>query len=53
TVTDQVEEAVEEVVGFYRIFHSYRYVGDKIVIRLNSRLTEEAVAHLNEEFADI
>ncbi|NIP93585.1 MAG: LOG family protein, partial [Akkermansiaceae bacterium] len=24
TVTDQVEEAVEEVVGFYRIFHSYR-----------------------------
>lgn len=52
-VTDQVEEAVEEVTGFYRIFHSYRYVGDKVIIRLTSKLTEEAVAGLNDEFGDI
>ncbi len=52
-VTDDLEEAIEEVVGFYRIFHSYRYVGDKIIIRLNSQLTEEAVTKLNEDFADI
>jgi hypothetical protein len=52
-VTDEVEEAVREVAGFYRVFHSYRYVGDKIILRLLSELTAEAVARLNEEFADI
>jgi hypothetical protein len=52
-VTDDVEEAVSEVVNFYRIFHSYRYVGDQIIIRLNEALSEEAVASLNEEFSEI
>ncbi|MED5419048.1 MAG: LOG family protein, partial [Verrucomicrobiota bacterium] len=52
-VTDDVEEAVEEIVGFYRIFHSYRYVGDKIVLRLNAPLTEDSLAMIEEEFADV
>ncbi len=52
-VTDDVEEAVEEVVGFYRVFHSYRYIGDKIIIRLNAALTEESLEDLNSKFAGI
>ncbi|NNM30289.1 MAG: cytochrome D ubiquinol oxidase subunit II, partial [Akkermansiaceae bacterium] len=52
-VTDDVEEAVADIRDFYRIFHSYRYVGDKIVLRTMSALTDEAVAKLNENFADI
>lgn len=52
-VTDQLEEAVEEVVGFYRVFHSYRYVGDQIVIRMNGTIADETVASLNEEFGEI
>jgi uncharacterized protein (TIGR00730 family) len=52
-VTDDVEEAVSEVVNFYRIFHSYRYVGDQIIIRLNESLSEGAVASLNEEFSEV
>ena len=35
TVTDDVDAAIEEIVHFYKIFHSYRYVGDQLVIRLN------------------
>ncbi|MAT47746.1 MAG: TIGR00730 family Rossman fold protein [Verrucomicrobiaceae bacterium] len=52
-VTDDVEEAVEEILGFYRVFHSYRYVGDKIVLRLNAPLTDNALAAVEEEFSDI
>lgn len=52
-VTDDVEEAVAEITGFYRNFHSYRYVGDKIVIRLKKELSEEVIAKLEEEFATL
>ena len=52
-VTDDVEEAVEEIVGFYRVFHSYRYVGDKIVLRLNTALAEDSLASIEEEFSDL
>ena len=52
-VTDDVEEAVAEIVGFYKNYHSYRYVGDKIVIRLKKKLSDETVQKLQEDFADI
>ena len=52
-VTDDVEEAVAEITGFYRNYHSYRYVGDKIVIRLKKELSGEVVAQLEEEFATL
>ena len=52
-VTDDVEEAVEEITRFYRVFHSYRYVGDKLVIRLNKRLADGETDRLAGEFADL
>lgn len=52
-LTDNVEDAVQEILTFYRRFHSYRYVRDTLVIRLNEPLPEEAVLHLREQFADI
>ena len=33
-VTDDVEAACDEIVGFYRNYDSMRYVGDRLVIRL-------------------
>ncbi len=48
-----VEQAVEEVVQFYKIYHSARWVGDQLVMRINRRLSDQAVAQLNEKFADI
>lgn len=52
-VTNDLEEAVREILFFYRNFHSYRYAGKLMVIRLNRKLTEKAVEQLNDEFADL
>jgi len=52
-VTDDLDEAVEEVVGFYRVFHSYRYVGKRLVIRLMNRLSDAAVTALEKEYSDL
>ncbi len=52
-VTDRAEEAVEEVVRFYRRYHSSRYVGDDFAMRLNKPLTAEVLAEINETFTDI
>jgi hypothetical protein len=52
-VTDSVEEAVAEVLGFYRVFHSMRYVGGDLVLRLQHRLGEPLLEQIRTEFADI
>lgn len=52
-VTDDVDEAVEEIVSFYTNYHSYRYVGDKLVVRLKQELDATHLKKLNEDFADI
>ncbi|MEO8269630.1 MAG: LOG family protein [Aureliella sp.] len=53
TITDSVEAAVEEVLKFYRVYHSMRYVGDTLVLRICQSLSEEDLAGLNDRFADI
>ncbi len=52
-VTDSVEAAVSEIVGFYRVYHSSRFVRDRLVIRLSRPLPDEFVRRLAEEFNDI
>jgi uncharacterized protein (TIGR00730 family) len=52
-VTDSVDAAVAEVLGFYRVYHSMRYVGRDLVLRLQHGLAEPALEHLRQEFADI
>lgn len=52
-ITNDIEEAVSEITGFYRNFHSSRYVKDKLVIRLKQRPTTQQVEALNEQFSDI
>lgn len=53
TIVDSVEAAVEETLNFYRVYHSMRYVGDTLVLRIYQRLNPEQVAQLNDSFADI
>lgn len=53
TITDSVESAVEEVLKFYRVYHSLRYVGDTLVLRVCQSLSEEELAGLNDRFSDI
>jgi hypothetical protein len=52
-ITDSVEEAASEILGFYRNYHSMRFVGPTLVLRLNTRPTDLELAALSEEFADI
>ena len=52
-VTDDVMEAAGEIVGFYRNYHSLRWVGDRLVIRLLAAPTADEVSALGEEFAGI
>ncbi len=52
-ITDDVEQAVAEVTGFYRNYHSRRFVGDRLVMRLRSAPTDDEIARLDREFADI
>jgi uncharacterized protein (TIGR00730 family) len=51
-IVDRVEDAAREILGFYRNYHSLRWVGDTLVIRLESRPTEAEAAGLSEAFAD-
>ena len=52
-VTDNVEAAVEEVVGFYRIYNSMRFIRDRLVLRLHVEPCDELLDRLNDQFADI
>jgi hypothetical protein len=52
-ITHSIEEAVEEIGRFYTVFHSYRYVQDKLVIRTKGPLAENDLQRLNQDFADM
>jgi hypothetical protein len=52
-IVDRVEDAVREVTGFYRVFHSTRIVGDNLVFRLKRPLTDENMAAIQHRFEDI
>ena len=52
-ITDDVEDAAGEILGFYRNYHSRRFVGARLVIRLQHAPSDEEIAQLNVEFADI
>lgn len=52
-VTDRVDEAVNEVLGFYRVYHSMEYVHGRLVLRLQKPLEAPRLAAINRDFGDI
>jgi uncharacterized protein (TIGR00730 family) len=52
-IAHDVDDAVAEIQSFYRNYHSYRWVGPRMVMRLYHKLTDESVVAINEAFADI
>jgi len=52
-LTDRVDEAVAEIIDFYRVYHSMRYVHHRLVLRLKQRPDEELLDRMNTQFADI
>jgi len=51
--TDSIEAAVTHIRDFYLNYHSFRYVGASILLRLNHPLSESALKRLNAEFSDV
>ena len=52
-LTDNVNDAVEEIIQFYRVYHSMRYVRNKLVLRLQTAPSEDQLAEINENFRDV
>ncbi len=52
-VTDSAEAAADELLGFYRNYHSCRWVGDLLVLRLHHAPDKARLSDLNRRFGDI
>ncbi len=52
-MTESVDEAVAEILQFYKNYRSYRWVGKRMVIRMESALAPQAVIELNKRFTDL
>lgn len=52
-VTNDLDEAIAEICGFYANYHSQRYVNGQLVLRIHQSPTDEQLAALNDEFADL
>jgi uncharacterized protein (TIGR00730 family) len=52
-ITDSVDEAVAEIAGFYRNYHSLRWVGSRMIIRLRAAPTDAELEALNRDFGDL
>lgn len=50
TITDSSEAAVQNILQFYRVYHSMRYVGDNLVMRLNKALSPEVLETLHRDY---
>ena len=52
-VTDDIEEACDEIARFYRNYHSSRYVRDNLVLRVKHPVTESLLSALNDLFPNL
>ena len=52
-LTDDVDEAVREITGFYRNYDSMRYIRDSLILRLRQPISDALLSRLNAEFADL
>jgi len=52
-ITDSPEEAVNEVVQFYKRYQSMRYIGGDLILRLRNPLSEATLEELRLNFTDI
>ncbi len=52
-ITDDVDAACQEIVGFYRNYHSIRWAGDQLIIRMQQGPTDDQLAELNSLYGDL
>jgi uncharacterized protein (TIGR00730 family) len=49
-VCESTTDAVQEIVDFYKVFHSVRFVGKSLIIRLNRQISGSDLEALNADF---
>ena len=52
-LTDSADDAVAEILQFYRVYHSMRYVRTNLVFRLLRAPAESVIEEINDRFHDI
>ena len=52
-VTDDPQHAADEILAFYRNYHSCRWVGDVLVLRVQTAPTDAELADLRRRFGDL
>jgi len=52
-ITTSVDDAIDQIRSFYRRYHSIRYVGRLLAMRLKTSISPEQVAGLHETFGDL
>jgi uncharacterized protein (TIGR00730 family) len=52
-IVESVDDAVREIAGFYRVYHSARIVVDNLVFRLQRPLTDADLDEIQRRFDDI
>ena len=53
TITRSEQEAFEVIETFYRTYHSLRFIENRLVIRLNKKISETQIATLADEFPEL
>ncbi len=53
TIVNSVEAAVSHILGFYRRYHSMRFVGRELAMRLKQTITPEQLEQLRDRFTDL
>jgi uncharacterized protein (TIGR00730 family) len=53
TVVNSAEAAVEEILTFYRRYHSMRFVGRQLAMRLSSAISGEQLDRIQHQFGDL
>jgi hypothetical protein len=52
-VTESIDESVAEVLNFFSVYHSMRFVRNQLVLRLKKKPSDELLDGINATFTDI
>jgi uncharacterized protein (TIGR00730 family) len=52
-IVDTIDEAIDEVTRFFRMYHSQRYVEGDLILRLQRPIGDDTLETLNRDFTDI
>jgi uncharacterized protein (TIGR00730 family) len=53
TITNSADAAVDHILRFYRRYHSIRFVGQQLAMRLQSPISREQLEQTQERFSDL